>query len=240
MILIAELDKELVIVRCSCMDLSDIKDQWLFALWNVKYHSADSFAAPQRNWNILRWWRGMACATIAISATSDHVTVSHNISAMIFSSYSGLYCYCYRYFLTLCGTKWKALSVALKSRLRGPKEYGWHHKKYAKVCECVCVCVCSVALLCSVLWWHCYFTYCIVICCLAGTDVRCHFMKNARLQPSVQNHCRLRWNMFQIKSRIYIVHCFAMCTHIQTHTRSRCNRIASCNFIQFKSSLEMS
>lgn len=63
------------------------------------------------------------------------------------------------------------------------------------------------------LWWHCYFTYCIVICCVWNPvvqTVRCHFMKytihfvsegsvasrgpNWTIHSHCSGHLRIGWN----------------------------------------------
>lgn len=146
MILIAELDKELVIVRCSCMNLSDIKDQWLFALWNVKYHWQ---TALQLHSGIETFYVDGVAWCVQRLQSPSHLIMSqcHTIFPPWFFS---LYCYCD--FLTLCGTKWKALGCVEKSTKRPKGVWMASHKICKSIQVCVCVCVCSVALLCSVLF----------------------------------------------------------------------------------------
>lgn len=110
---------------------------------------------------------------------------------------------------------WKAL-IALKSRLRGRKK--WMHclysahlyiEQYGNWCEYVQR---DLPLACRTLWWHCYFTYCIVICCLKALHrrfVRCHFIKYTIYMGESHSKAIVDFSteyMFQIKSHRHRSH----------------------------------
>lgn len=179
-------------------DLSDIKDQQLFALYVTdeygKYRwQTDSVEPEKRNWNIFRFGE-CGAAPIAISVTSDHVTVSHSISSMNMDAciyfcvrareqtrnlFSISLPYSLPTWLCLCERKYKVKNGWRKKKWKNSlrcveKSTEKPQKKWMHIAHSISVwdslddvqCACSQRFAWLLLWWYCYFTYCTVICCL--------------------------------------------------------------------------
>lgn len=153
MILIAELDKELVIVPLLGFHwiYQTLKISKLFAL-HIVIHMQNGIdrrarlgKAELKHFPLLVSWCVCVCvcATIAISATSDHVTVSHNISSMKRIVCCSSFFHQFSYFVS---QNEKLSLVACKSRLRGLKEVDiFAHR--TGICSYVCERVVVVTLL---------------------------------------------------------------------------------------------
>lgn len=169
---------------------------------------AENETAELKHLTCITWWLVNDC-------NLRHIWSCHSVTQYFRHEYV---CFFSISIFLLCVEQNEKLFLSLRlsrcaekstKRPNGVRSYTHNMREY------VCVCVFSFALL----WWHCYFTYCIVICCLHGTDVRCHFMKH-QITTVCSNHCRLRWNMC-IRSNPHTyacIHCSTGCTRLQFHS----------------------